>query len=137
MTYIEENAYKAMVNIFSVIANEEKVCFDGYFAADMMKVNKEDCIYPFFIGFNSTLITIVKINLELENENVDFIQTSCIKHIKIRKMFLSKDFYLDIECDNNTSFNIAVPNSLKYIKTQNENVEKFLKQQENYKFLKG
>lgn len=128
MSYIEENAYKAMVNIFSTISKEEGNYFDGYFAADMMKVNRKDCIYPCFLGFNRTLIAIVKINSELEKENIDFFNASCIKEIKIKRIFLSKNFYLIIECHDNTSFKIAVPRSLKYIKMQQENVEKFLKQ---------
>jgi len=132
MSYIEENAYEAMENIFSNISKEEKHNYEGYFAADMVKVNKKDCIYPCFLGFNSTSIAIVKINFELEKVDVNFIQASGIKDIKIKRMFLSKSFYLTIECDNNTSFTIAVPHTLKYIHSQNENVEEFLKRYRNH-----
>lgn len=128
MSYIEENAYKTMVDIFSTISNEEKKYFDGLFAGDMIKVNKADCVYPCFLGFNSTSIVIVKINSALEKEEINVIPNSHIKDIKKKKMFLSKSFYLIIECNNNTSFTIAVPHSLKYIHTQNENVEKFLEE---------
>ncbi|WP_304508807.1 hypothetical protein [Anaerotignum sp.] len=132
MSYIEENAYEAMQNIFSTISNEEKCFFEGYFAADMVKVNKKDCVYPCFFGFNSTSITIVKINLELEKENANFIPTSRIKDIRIKKMFLSKSFHLIIECDDNSSFTLAVPYTLKYIYMQSENVEKFLKRYQDH-----
>ena len=127
MSYLEENAYEAMENIFSNIAKEEEYNFEGYFAADMVKVNKKDCVYPCFLGFNSTSIAIVKINFQLEKVDVNFIQTSGIKDIKMKRMFLSKSFYLTIECDDNTLFTIAVPYTLKYIHSQNENVEEFLK----------
>lgn len=133
MSYIEENAYQAMNNIFSVISYEEKQCFEGYFAADMVKVNKKNCVYPCFLGFNSTSITIVKINPELEKENVNFIHTSQMKDIKTKRMFFSKSFYLIIECKDNTSFTIAIPHSLKYIETQSENVEKFSREYLRYK----
>jgi len=49
-----------MVNIFSTISNEEKIYFDGCFATDMFKVNGKPCVYPCFLGFNSTSITIVQ-----------------------------------------------------------------------------
>lgn len=133
MSYIEENAYEAMENIFSNIAKEEEYNFERYFAADMVKVNKKDCVYPCFWGFNSTSIAIVKINFELEKVDVNFIQTSGIKDIKMKRMFLSKSFYLTIECDDNTSFTIGVPYTLKYIHSQNENVEEFLKQYPNHR----
>ncbi len=136
MSYIEENTYKAMINIFSTISNKEGSLYEGYFAADMMKVDRKDCVYPCFLGFNSTSIVIVKVNSELEKEDINFINVSCIKEIKIKRMFLSTSFYLIIECDDNTSFKIAVPNSLKYIKTQQENVEKFLNNIKNMNKIK-
>ncbi len=132
MSYIEENAYTSMENIFSTISKEEKHDFDGYFAADMAKVNKKDCVYPCFLGFNSSSITIVKINSELEKEEVNYIQSSHIRNIRIKKMFLSKSFYLTIECNDDTFVTIAVPHKLKYIHTQSESVEEFLKQYQNY-----
>jgi len=128
MSYIEENAFNSMVNIFSTISNEKKIYFDGYFATDMFKINGKPCVYPCFLGFNSTSITIVQVNLELEKEKVQIIQTSCIKHINTKKMFLSKNFYLKIECNNNTSFVLAVVRAIKYIPSQSENTEKFLRQ---------
>lgn len=128
MTYIEENAYKAIINIFSTISNEGKQHYNRYFAADMMKVNKKDSVYPCFLGFNSTSIAIVKTNTELEKEDVNYIYISHIKNIKKKKMLLSKSFYLTIECDNNTSFTLAVPHKLKYISVQSQNVEKFIEE---------
>lgn len=48
ISYIEENAYKAIVNIFSTISNEEKYYLNGYFVSDMMKVDENNCVYPWF-----------------------------------------------------------------------------------------
>jgi len=45
MSYIEENAFKSMLNIFSAISNEEKIYFDGFFATDIYKVNKKSSDY--------------------------------------------------------------------------------------------
>lgn len=132
MSFIEENAYKSMVDIFSAISNKEKENFDGYFAGDMVKVNKVHYVYPCFLGFNSTSIVIVKINPALEEEEIKVIQTSSLKDIRKKRMFLSKSFYLMIEGNDGTSFTIAVPHSLKYIHTQNENVEKFLEEYISY-----
>lgn len=128
MSYIEENAFKSMVNIFSAISNEEKIYFDGFFATDIYKVNGKVCINPCFFGFNSTSITMVYVNSELEIEKVQIIQASSIKHIKTKRMFLSKSFYLKIRFNDNTSFVLAVNPAIKYIPSQYENTEKFLRQ---------
>lgn len=127
MAYVEEKAYESMVNIFSDLSFADGYYFDGYFAADIMKINKKDYICPCFIGFNSINITIVKINSQLEKESVISLHVSHIKDIKIKKIFLSEDFYLLIQYDDNKSFKIVVPHTLKYIHVQNENTEKFLK----------
>jgi len=127
MSYIEENTYKAMVDIFSSISNEEKYDFNGYFASDMMKVNSQSCVYPCFIGFNKTVIVIVKVNSELEKEGIHIINATNLKDIKVRKRFLSKIINITLYCKDSTSFTIAVPHALKYIPTQRESVDKFLK----------
>lgn len=132
MAYIEENAEEAMQNIFSTISNEDKHNFEGYFVADMVKVNKKDCVYPCFLGFGSESITIVKLSLALEKESVNFIPISGIKNMSMKRIFLSKSFYLIIECYDNTSYTLAVPIKVKYIHMQNENVEEFLKRYQDH-----
>lgn len=126
MSYIEKNAATALANIFSTISEEKEIYFDGYFVADMMKLNGKDCIYPCFLGFNNSSITLVKVNLELQQESITLLSHSSIKKISIKKMFLSKNFYLLIDYIDKTSFKIAIPRSLKYIPTQQEHVQKFL-----------
>lgn len=127
MSYIEENTYKAMVNIFSTISYDEKYDLNGYFVSDMMKVNSQNCVYPCFIGYNNTLIVIVKVSSELEKEGIHFINSTNLKDLKVRKRFLSKIINITIYCKDSTSFTIAVPHTLKYIPTQHESVDKFLK----------
>lgn len=132
MSYIEENAYKSMVDIFSIIYNQEQIYYDCYFASDMYKINGKSYVHPCFLGFNNTSIAIVEINLDLEKEKVHIINVSSIKKIKIKKMFLSKNFYLEIKSNDNTSFLLAVPSVIKYIPIQQENIEKFLRLYQNY-----
>jgi hypothetical protein len=127
MSYLEENAYNAMVNIFSTISKDEKYYLNGYFASDMMKVNGQNCVYPCFLGFSSTSIVIVKVNSELEKEDIHFINSSNLKNIKIRKRFLSKIINITIQCKDNTSFTIAAPHALKYMPKQHESIDGFLK----------
>lgn len=127
MSYIEENAYKAMVNIFTNIAKDEKYYLNGYFASDMIKVDGKSSVYPCFVGYSSISIVIVKVNSELEKEDVHFINSFNLKNIKIKKRFLSKNINIAINCKDNKSFTIAVPYELKYMPKQHESVDGFLR----------
>lgn len=127
MSKLEVKTYKSIKNIFSTISYEEGYDFDGYFASDMLRVNNQSCIYPCFIGFNGTTIIIVKVNSELEKEEIQIIDTFNLKNIKIRNRFLSKIIKMKICFKDSTSLTIGVPLTLKYIPTQHESVERFLK----------
>ena len=68
----------------------------------------------------------VKISLELEKESVEFIDTSDIKYIKIKKRFLSKILVLTIQYKEKV-FTFEVPSTLKYMPSQKQDVERFMK----------
>lgn len=127
MTYIEEKAYSAMTSILGTISHEEKHHFDGCFAGDMIRVNKKSKVYPLFVGFCPSTITIVTLSKELEKEHTEHILLSQVKEITMKKRFLSKIFTLSIKCLDGTSYIVGVPHSLAYIPVQMENVDLFLK----------
>lgn len=125
MSNIEESAPGKMKSIFASITNDEAIDFIGYFASDMVKVNDKSCIYPCFIGFTSTSIVLVRVNDQLEKEEIIHINDSKLKEVRIKKGFLSKFLKVKIYCNDNKSFTVGVPQKLKYIKTQQESVGRF------------
>ncbi len=128
MDYVEDNAYKAMVDIFATLTTEEEIYFDGYFAADICKVNGKTSVNPCFLGFSSSAITLVYLNATLTRERVQTIPASSIEQVKRKKMFLAKGFYLHLKCTDGATYVIGVDPTLKYLPHQSDNVEKFLRQ---------
>lgn len=126
MMNIEENAYKKMVSIFDTLAHEEKYTFHGYFAGDMIKVNRKSSVYPVFVGFGSRSLTIVNLSRELEKEQVIQIPLVELKEISMKKRFLSKFYTLSLKCADCSSYIVGVPHQLAFIPVQRENVELFL-----------
>ena len=126
MSHIEENASRAIKDIFETISNEEGIEIKGYFASDVVKVNGKSCVYPCFVGFTTTSIVLVKINEQLEREEISHITSSKLKAIKIKKGFLSRFLKLRIDCTDHSSFVAGVPEKLKYIEVQQKNIEKFV-----------
>lgn len=126
MSSLEEKTLKAMQSIFTTVSHEEKVEMDKYFASDMLKVNNQSCIYPCFIGYNNATIVIVKLNSQLEREEIQCIDSLNIKRVSIRKSFLSKFIKIKITCEDNTFFIARAPYKLKYVPIQQENIQDFI-----------
>lgn len=126
MSKLEEETLKIMQSIFTKISYEEEVEIDKYFASDMLKVNNLRCVYPCFIGYNNTMIVIVKLNSQLEREEVQFIDFSKLKSINIKKSFLSKLLKIRIHCEDNKFFDLGAPHKLKYVPIQQENIADFI-----------
>lgn len=126
MTNIEEKAYIRMVSIFDSLVHEEKLHFHGYFAGDLVKVNKKSFISPVFVGFSRSALTLVSLSRELEKEQVIHIPSAQLKGIRMKKRFLSKIHMLSIECTDSTSYMVGVPHTLSYLPVQRENVDLFL-----------
>ena len=126
MPNIEENAHKKMVSIFETLAQEEKSSFHGYFAGDMIKVNRKSSVYPVFVGFSGRSLTIVNLSRELEKEQVMEIPLAQLKEISMKKRFLSKFYTLSIKLAGSGSYIVGVPHTLTYIPVQRENVDLYL-----------
>lgn len=128
MGYIEENAYKVMTDIFTSLTTEEDHHFDGYFAADIYKVNGKLDVNPCFFGFSDTALTLVLVDAKLKKGKVHTLLLSSIEQVKRKKMFLSKGFYVHLKCTDGMTYVIGVLPNLKYLPNQRDNVEKFLRQ---------
>ena len=126
LSNLEEKTLKIMQDIFITLSHEEEIEVDKYFASDMLKVNNRSCIYPCFIGYNSTTIVIIKLNSQLEKEGIQYIDSSNIKSVSIKKSFLSKFIKIKINCEDNTVFTAGAPYKLKYVPIQQENIEDFM-----------
>ena len=123
---LEKKTLKIMQNIFVTLSNEKGIKVNKYFASDMLKVNNRSCVYPCFIGYNSKTIIIVKLNSQLEKEEVQYIDYSNVKNVSIKKSFLSKFVKIKINCEDNTIFTLEAPYKLKYVLIQQKNIEDFI-----------
>lgn len=128
MGYIEDNAHKVMVDVFTTLTTKENSHFDGYFPADICKENGKTSVSPCFLGFSSSGITLVYLDATLKMEKVQTVPASSIEQVKRKKMFLAKGFYLHLKCTNGTAYVIGVDPTLNYLPQQGENVERFLRQ---------
>ncbi len=126
MPKIEEDALRIMQSIFTELSHEEEIMINKYFASDMSKENNNSCQYPCFIGYNSTTIVIIKLDLQLVKKETKYIDTSNIKSISIKKRFLSKFMKIKINCLDGSNFVAEVASKLNYIPVQQENVEDFI-----------